>query len=256
LSESTNAQGPGAVEPSRGPGKADRTRSLILETALRLFRERGFDGTTMRAIAEEAGMSLGSTYYYFASKEHLIQPYYGRSHDEHLVACESALRDTPDLKERLRQVLRAKIETSQPYHRFAGQLFKTAADPTSPLSPFSSESMPVRQEATELMSLVVEGSNVTVPAALSEELPNLLWLYLMGIILFWIHDDSPDCTRTLKLIDRTVDIVVRLIRLSSLPPMRPLVRGALQLTRELRELSSNPSPPDPSATEEQQGGPA
>lgn len=246
MKETTGSASGNAGRPTGKPGKADRTRRLILETALRLFRERGFDGTTMRAIAEEAGMSLGSTYYYFASKDHLIQPYYGRSHAEHLIACESALRDATDLKERLRGVLRTKIETSQPYHRFAGQLFKTAADPASPLSPFSPESMPVRQEATELMALVVEGSDAKISAGLSEELPNLLWLYLMGIILFWIHDDSPACARTFKLIDRTVDIVARLIRLSSLPPMQPLVRGALQLTRELRELSSPNAHEDPS----------
>ena len=219
------------------PRKADRTRRRILETALRLFREHGYEGTTMRAIATEADVSLGNAYYYFKSKEHLIQGYYGRSHAEHLVACVDVLESESDLRERLRGVLYAKIETSQPYHRFAGQLFKTAADPASPLSPFSPESAPVRREATELMALVVEGSDARVSSELGAELPNLLWLYLMGIILFWIHDGSDGCARTYRLIDRTVDIVVRLINLSSLPPMRPLVRGALSLTSELRELS-------------------
>lgn len=228
------------------PKKAERTRRHILETALRLFRERGYVGTTMRAIASEAGVSVGSAYYYFKSKEHLIQAYYGRSHAEHLVACADVLENESDLKQRLLGVLHAKIETSQPYHRFAGQLFKTAADPASPLSPFSPESMPVRREATELLALVVEGSDARVSPELSEELPNLLWLYLMGIILFWIHDGSEGCIRTHKLIDRTVDIVVRLISLSALAPMRPVVRGALELTGELREISGRPPPEMPS----------
>ena len=222
---------------SREPSKADRTRRHILETALKLFRERGYDGTTMRAIASEAGVSIGNAYYYFRSKDHLIQAYYGRSHAEHLVACVDLLENEIDLAARLRGVLRKKIETSEPYHRFAVQLFKSAADPSSPLSPFSPESMPVRREATELMATVVAGSNVKVTPPLAEELPNLLWLYLMSIILFWIHDASEARLRTFKLIDRTVDIVVRLIRLSSLAPLRPLVRGALELSRELRELA-------------------
>lgn len=220
------------------PKKAERTRRHILETALRLFRERGYDGTTMRSIASEADVSLGSAYYYFKSKEYLIQAYYGRSHAEHLVACVEALETETSFRQRLREVVRAKIQTSEPYHQFAVQLFKTAADPKSPLSPFSAESMPVRREATELLALVVNGSDVKVSSELSTELPNLLWFYLMGIILFWIHDGSEHCARTYKLIDRTVDIVVRLIGLSSLAPMRPLTRGALELVRELREISS------------------
>ena len=121
------------------PKKADRTRRHILDTALRLFRERGYDGTTMRAIASEAGVSLGSAYYYFKSKEHLIQPYYANSHREHLTACIEILETEISLKERLRQVLHAKIDTSAPYHLFAGQLFRTAANPASPLKPFSSD---------------------------------------------------------------------------------------------------------------------
>ena len=52
--------------------KGQQTRSNILETALGLFQERGYDQTTMRAIATEAGVSLGNAYYYFASKEVLI----------------------------------------------------------------------------------------------------------------------------------------------------------------------------------------
>ena len=230
--------------------KAEHTRRQILETALRLFRERGYEGTTMRAIASEAGVSIGNAYYYFKSKEHLIQAYYGRSHVEHLNACADLLTDQTGLRERLHGVLRAKIDTSMAYHRFAGQLFKTAADPASPLSPFSAESTPVRSEATELMAQVVEGSDARVSPELEAELPNLLWLYLMGIVLFWIHDDSEECRRTYKLIDRTVDIVVRLINLSSLPLMGPLVRGALSLTSELREIPTRSTGPQPT------GGPS
>ena len=62
-----------AVDPAGGrapkTGKSEQTRALILETAMRLFQERGYDKTTMRAIAQEAGVSVGNAYYYFASKE-------------------------------------------------------------------------------------------------------------------------------------------------------------------------------------------
>ena len=59
--------------------KSARTRSAIIDAALRLFRERGYDATTMRAIATEAGVSVGNAYYYFESKEQLIQGFYDRA---------------------------------------------------------------------------------------------------------------------------------------------------------------------------------
>jgi len=215
--------------------KGTQTRARILECALEMFRGRGYEATTMRAIAEEAGVSLGNAYYYFASKDHLIHAYYARSHQDHLTACTPILERERDLKRRLVGVLRTKIETSQPYHRFAGQLFKTAADPSSPLSPFSEESQPVRRESTELLAGVVEGSSTRVTGKLAKELPELLWTYQMGIILYWIHDDSEGCRRTYKLIDHTADLVVKLIRLSRLPMMRPGVSRTFKLIGELRD---------------------
>ena len=42
--------------------KSEETRSLIVSTAMRLFTENGYDRTTMRAIAAEAGVSVGNAY--------------------------------------------------------------------------------------------------------------------------------------------------------------------------------------------------
>ena len=215
--------------------KGLQTRAAILEAALEMFRERGYEQTTMRAIADRAGVALGNSYYYFHSKEHLIQAFYGRTHEEHLRASDSVLTEERDLKDRLLGVMRAKIATLEPYHQFAGKLFKTAADPHSPLNPFSDESDPVRQQSIAMFAEVVTGSTTRVPKDLMSELPFMLWLYHMGITLFWIHDSSPHQTRTFRLIERTVDILVKLIGLASNPLMRPLRRSAVRLIAELKE---------------------
>ena len=214
--------------------KGERTRQAILDSALRLFLERGYEATTMRVVAEEAGVSTGNAYYYFESKDHLIQGFYARTHDEHMEACEELLETTTDFKERLIGVLNAKVDTAEPYHRFSGQLFKTAADPKSPLSPFSKESADVRDEAIQLMARVLEGSRTRVPGELGDRLPELLWLYEMAIILYWIHDESPNRQRTRRLIERTADIVVRLVSLASVKLLAPLRRAALNLLDDLR----------------------
>ena len=214
--------------------KGDQTKALILETALEIFRERGYEETTMRAIAEKAGVSLGNAYYYFHSKEYLIQAFYQRLHDEHLAAALPALEQKDTFKARLLTVMRLRVDLMNPYHQFAGVLFKTAAHPESPLNPFSDESDPVRQQSMELFAKVVEGTKARIPKDLKAELPYLLWVYQMGVVLFWIHDPSSRHRRTYRLIDHTVDLLDKLIHLASNPFMRPLRKQALRLVEEIR----------------------
>jgi AcrR family transcriptional regulator len=229
---STPAEEPAAT-------KGERTRAQILSTALRLFRDQGFETTSMRAIAEEAGVSVGNAYHYFESKEHLVQAFYAQTHAEHRAACEPLLEREKDLAARLRIVLETKIETAEPYHHLSGLLFRTAADPKSPLNPFSTESTLVREEATALMQRVVEGSKVRVPADLRAELPNLLWLYEMSIILFWIHDESKDRARTRQLIERTCALVSRLVSMAGNPFLRPMRREVVDLVAGLRAADAD-----------------
>ena len=216
--------------------KTSETQARILEAALDLFRERGYEAATMRAIAERAGVALGNAYYYYESKEHLIQAFYGRTHTEHLAAVGSRLDRLRDLKSRLLWVMQTKLETIEPYHRFAGIMFRAAADPTSPLNPFSPESDPVRREATALFAVVVDGAGNRIPKDLRAELPKLLWLYHMGIILFWIHDRSPGRRRTWRLMERSVELIVKVIGIASLPFILPVRRAALRLVASLSEM--------------------
>src|SRR6476469_10656324 len=72
--------------------KGEDTRDRIYNAALALFRERGFDATTMRDVAAAAGMSLGAAYHYFPSKDAIVLAYYDRVSREHArrVAAEAA----------------------------------------------------------------------------------------------------------------------------------------------------------------------
>jgi len=216
--------------------KGERTRALILNSALELLQTNGYEKTTMRAIAKRAGVSLGNAYHYFGSKEHLIQAFYHRTHEAHLTVTRPALARETTLKARLLTAMNLKISTLEPYHEFAGVLFKTAADPRSPLNPFADESAPVRRDSIKLFEDLVADTRARIPPDLRAELPYLLWLYHMGVILFWIHDASPKSSRTYRLIARTVDLMDRMISLASNPLMRPVRTRALALVKELREL--------------------
>src|SRR5438067_11654114 len=86
--------------------KGQQTKALILNTALEMLHERGYEDTTMRAITEKAGVSLGNAYHYFGSKDYLIQALYHRTHEEHLRASLPALRRESSLRACLLAVIR------------------------------------------------------------------------------------------------------------------------------------------------------
>lgn len=53
--------------------KGEETRDLIIDTADRLFYERGYEHTSFRGIAREAGVPSGNFYHYFKAKEDILK---------------------------------------------------------------------------------------------------------------------------------------------------------------------------------------
>lgn len=213
--------------------RSEATRTRIVESALRLFQENGYDRTTMRAIAKEAGVSVGNAYYYFSSKEQLVQGFYDRIAELHGQQSAAILAAEPDFAARLRGVMLSWIDVAAPYHEFGKQFFVNAADPESPLSPFSPESTPARDAQIAIHRAVIEGSSAKVDPELRPDLPELIWLYHMGVVLFWVHDKSTGCTRTRLLVERTVPLIDRLFSLSRLRVFRPVTRDIARLVKDL-----------------------
>ncbi len=119
------------------PKKSELTRAKIVDAALELFMEKGYDKTTMRAVADRAGVSIGNAYYYFDSKDALIQGYYALLQREFEAKVGPILATETDFRSRLAQTLLVWIDNARRYHGFAGNFFRYAAQPSSPLSPFS-----------------------------------------------------------------------------------------------------------------------
>ena len=211
-----------------GP-KSEETRRRILAAAIELFRRRGFESTTMREIAQEAGVALGSAYYYFESKEALVMAFYEQARDEMRPVIVQALSEERDLQGALRAILDAKLWYFAPNRKFLGALFGHAADPENPLSPFSEETREIRETDIGHFEQALERGGVKMPPDLKRHLPRLLWMYQMGLILFWIYDRSARQMRTAQLIDKSLPLVVNLIRIVRLPPLRPIRKMVVDL---------------------------
>src|SRR5436305_5530695 len=85
--------------------KAEETRERILDAALQLFRQRGFDETTMRDIAAEAGVATGAAYYYFRSKEEMVMAFYVRTAEEAREIMPAQIARSRDLRKRIRGII-------------------------------------------------------------------------------------------------------------------------------------------------------
>lgn len=205
-----------SVLRTRPTRKARRTRARILDAALGLFLERGFEPTSMRDIGEAAGLSVGSTYYHFRSKGELILAWYEQTQ----AAAEERQRETCErtasFGERMSDLLGFKLEQLARARDLVVVLSRNAVDSGNPLSPFSPETASIRDAAIGMMAEAIEGSDLVVHAAFRPRLPRLLWLAQMGLIFFWTHDRSRGQARSRLLIDRGLDVLIPLLKLSTL----------------------------------------
>jgi AcrR family transcriptional regulator len=203
--------------------KAQLTRSHILSTALRVFRERGLESATMRELAAAAGASLGSAYYYFPSKEAIIQAYYD------------------DVQaERLRAAFHSKLDILQGDRKLLSALFRFTGEPHHPLSALGHGTRKNRQQSMSVF-LVALGEE-RFPDDIRAILPPALWALHMGILLYFIYDDSPEQQRTRRLVDGVLTLIVRLLALAKLSVLKPVRGSILALLRDAGLLPESDSP--------------
>jgi AcrR family transcriptional regulator len=215
--------------------RAEDTRRRIYDAAMELFREKGFEQTTMRDIAAKAGVALGGVYYYFSGKEVIVLAFYHEMQEGSHQEIVDALGGHRKLKDRIRVVLEKRFELLAPNRKFCDALFKHAPDSGDPLSPFSKETEAIRERAFEHMRLALEGGDVKMSSDLAPHMPRLLWMYQMGLILFWLYDRSTNQSRTQKLMDKSLSLLVGLLKAASLPLMKPLRKMALELIEIVEE---------------------
>lgn len=215
-------------------GKRERTRAALVDIALRSFRERGYDDTTIRLIAGEAGVSTGNAYYHFPTKNHLVQELYLQVQSEHRDAAAAGLTGTDDLVERLRITYLAGLETIQPFHAFAPGFLSAAMSPRSPINPLSGDSQPARDIAVETFRQAVTGAKRGFPAEFADRVPELLLLAYLLLALFWVYDNSPGQERTRRLVDRGLALLKLGLPLLRMPVLRAPLREFFDMVAEVR----------------------
>jgi len=200
----------------------EKTKEVILQTALELFRDGGFEVTTMREIAKAAKVATGAAYYYFPSKEAIVAAYYDQVQRSHAEKVREELKGKAELRERLGAVMHSKLEILKDDRMFLGALFRYTGDPEHPLSVFGKGTQPQRSQSVAIFQEAVASANVS--EELQQLLPWALWLGHLGVILFFIYDESEEQQRTHKLVDGILDLLTQFVKLTSSALVRPFVQ--------------------------------
>ena len=197
--------------------KSELTRQRILECALRLFAAKGYEETTMRDIAKEAGYSLGLTYRYFTGKEDLVLVLY-RSLAVELEAYVNTLPLAP-LADRFQSSVRKQLEFMDLHRDTLSAIFGTALNPESKAGVFGENTADIRRQSRTIYLTVVNGAKDAPRESHRNQLATILYGLHLAVVFFWMIDRSRDTQRTSQLLTFLHDMLVLIYPLLMLPPV-------------------------------------
>lgn len=210
--------------------KSEHTRQLIYDTAMSLFKEKGYSDTTMRDIAKNAGVAVSAAYYYYDSKESIVVTFYQALLDEEKNWLDRpAFRRAEKWRDALGVLIRFKLDQLREHRRIVEGVFRSASDPSSMLSPFSPHTRKIREGNVGLFKNALDRIHEPMHPDLYAHLPRISWLFQMGIILFWFYDRSPKQANTERLLDRSLDLIQNALRFFNLPLTGALRRTVIEM---------------------------
>lgn len=210
--------------------KGERTRERILHVALEAFRDGGFDGTTMRDIAADSGLSVGAAYHYFPNKEAIVVAYYEEVQREHAARVRAQLAGLEGA-DRVARALTLKLDIVSADRALLGALLRYAGTPGHPLSFVGAATRDIRRRSVATFREALEP--LGLPGPVGRLAPSLLWALHMALLLHFIHDDSPGQRNSRRLAEGGASLFVRAMRLLRVPGVRGLAGDAVALLEEI-----------------------
>lgn len=217
-----------------GTDKGEQTQRQIYQAALALFREQGFDATTMQQIAARAEVVKSAAYYYFPGKEAIIQAYYEDVQTRQEEICSDFFARNNHLKERLRTAMMTKFDLAKQDRKLLGVVFRYTGEPSHPLSCLGSGTSEIRRRSTQVFRDAVGSEKL--PKDLLVLLPIALWALQMGLLVMFLYDNSSNQTRTRRLAEGSLELTLKLLALAKLPVLKPVRSKFLALLNDAELL--------------------
>ena len=218
----------------RQPTKASRPGNRYLKALSISFGSRVSRQPRCKALPPAPQLAKSAAYYYFPSKEALIQAYYEKVQAEQEGLCAERFATTKDLKARLTTALHSKFDLTKSDRNLLGVVFRYTGEPLHPLSCLGPGTAEVRRRSTLVFRNAI--AEERLPKDLRELLPVALWALQMGLLVMFLYDTSPGQQRTRRMADGTLDLTLKLLGLAKLPILKPIRTKVLVLLRDAELL--------------------
>jgi AcrR family transcriptional regulator len=215
------------------------TRRRLYETAIGRIATRGWQETTLRDVAQEAGVSVGLLYRYFPSKRAVVLELYDRLSSEYAAMAVPLQRGR--WRDRFIAALTASLDVLRPHRATLAALTPVLVG-VSEEGLFAPQTAFSRQRVQTVFDEAVTGATDAPDPTLGAALGRLLYLLHLGVILWWQLDRSPEQRATdqlVVLLRRALPLFATVMRL---PPVRGMLLTGDRLFREaLLEPETTPS---------------
>jgi AcrR family transcriptional regulator len=216
----------------RPPGQTPQgaaAKQRLYEIAIRRMARHGYDTTTLRDVAKEAGVSVGLLYRYFPSKRAVIIALYDELSAEY---ARKALQMRPGKwRDRFVFALKTSLAVLEPHRMTLRALIPVlVGDPEEGL--FARSAAFSRLRVQTVFQDAVVGSNDAPPSALAEAMGRLLYLVHLAILLWWLLDKTAKQRATAALIALIEQVLPTTAVTLRLPPVRRFVTSADALVQE------------------------
>jgi AcrR family transcriptional regulator len=224
---STTPRGRGRPPGQTSQGAAARER--LYAAAIGLMTKQGYETTTLRDVAKEAGVSVGLLYRYFPSKRAVIIALYDELSAD--FARQAVLMPPGRWRDRFVFALKTSLEVLEP-HRLALRALTPVlvGDPEEGL--FARSAAFSRLRVQQVFQEVVVGSTDAPARTLADATGRLLYMVHLAVLLWWLLDKSPKQRATGALVALVQQILPSAALTLRLPPVRRFVVSADALLRE------------------------
>ena len=218
----------------------EKTRRHIIRTAVELITQQGYDATTMKQLAREAGIGDATIYKYFPAKERILLDYFELAIADAL----KLLDETPGLvqftlHEKLQLLVDAIFEGLLPDREFVAIARAIVRKSPFVMMRDDMQSQHLLKERVAAMIAEAEEGGEIAPCDFKNLIGGLFTDYLFAVILYWLKDESDEFSDTTQLVDLTLAIVTLALKSGVMNKMSELATFLLrsQMARMMQHSS-------------------